>query len=206
VTIVVNSQGSPPPPPPDPTPPSGTTAPPAAPGVDVRIEPKISGYPALVKWVAEEIGVDETVIDIWYANTLASARDIPPYYAYSRFKKAASVLQDPRGEYADALVQVVTEFASSAAPVTEEQMASIAKAIALAPNIETGNVYVLAGSYLDSVVDYVAFLVHEMGFSEEDAIEFVTSKYVDRVVEKENMLLAVSVALRLTNLYLEESL
>ena len=176
-----------------------TTAPPAAPGVDVRVEPEISGYPALVKWVAEELGVDERLTDVRFANTLASAQDIPPYDAYSSFKKAANVLRDRRGTHTDALAQVISEFASSAAPPTEEQMASIAEAIA--HNTETGNVYALAGSYLDSLAEYVAFLVHEVDFSEEDAVEFVMTKYVDQLAEKENVGLAAYVAARLVNLY-----
>ncbi|MBL7187259.1 MAG: tandem-95 repeat protein [Phycisphaerae bacterium] len=176
-----------------------TTAPPAAPGVDVRVEPEISGIPALIKWVAEELGVDERLMDVRFANTLASARDIPPYDAYSSFKKAANVLRDRRGIHTDALAQVISEFASSAAPPTEEQMASIAEA--MARNTETGNVYALAGLYLDSLAEYVTFLVHEVGFSERHAVEFVTAKYADQLAEKENVGLAAYVAARLASLY-----
>jgi len=176
-----------------------TTAPPAAPGVDVRVEPEISGIPALVKWVAEELGVNERLIDVRFANTPASARDIPPYDAYSSFKKAANVLRDRRGIYTDALAQVINEFASSAAPPTEEQMASIAEAISR--STETGNVYALAGLYLDSLAEYVAFLVHEVSFSEEDAVEFAATKYVDQLAEKENVGLAAYLTARLANLY-----
>jgi len=61
-----------------------TIAPPPAPGVDVRIEPEISGSPALVKWVSVELGVDEKMVDVWFANTLASARDITPFESYGR--------------------------------------------------------------------------------------------------------------------------
>jgi len=147
-----------------------TTAPPPAPGVDVRIEPEISGYPALIKWVAQEIGVNERTVDVWFANTLASARDIPPIESYEGFKKAAKVLQDRRGIHADALVQVISEFASSTAPPSEEQMASIADAIAL--STESNSVYARAGLYLDSLAVYVAFLVDEMGFSADEEEDF----------------------------------
>ena len=177
----------------------GTIAPPAAPGVDVRVEPEISGYPALVKWVAVEIGADEKVIDIWFANTLTSVRDITPYEAYAKFKKAANVLQDSKGLHTDALAQLISEFASSTAPPTEEQMASVAEAIAR--NTEAGNVYARAGQYLDSFAEYVAFLVNEMGFSEADAAKFVTAKYVKRLAEKNNVDVAAFVAARLANLY-----
>ena len=78
-------------------------------------------------------------------------------------------------------------------------MASIAEAIAR--STETGNVYALAGLYLDSLAEYVAFLVHEVGFSEEDAVEFVATKYVDQLAEKENVGLAAYLTARLANLY-----
>ena len=78
-------------------------------------------------------------------------------------------------------------------------MASVAEAIAR--NTEAGNVYALAGLYLDSFAEYVAFLVHEMGFSEEDAVAFVTTRYVDQLAEKNNVDIAAFVAARLANLY-----
>ncbi len=134
-----------------------------------------------------------------FANSPASAGDIPLYGAYSSFKKAANVLRDRRGIHTDALAQVIGEFASSSAPPTEEQMASVAQAIAR--NTEAGNVYARAGQYLDSFAEYVAFLVNEMGFSEKDAAKFVTAKYVDRLAEKNNVDVAAFVAARLANLY-----
>jgi filamentous hemagglutinin family protein len=178
---------------------SSVAPPPPAPGVDVRVEPEISDFPALTKWVSEELGIDQRLVDVQVADALASAREIPPYDAYSSFKNAAIILQDRRGIHAAALAQVISEFASSTAPPTEEQMASIAEAIAR--NTETGNVYALAGSYLDSLSRYVVFLVSEMGFSEEDAAQFVTAKYVDRFAEKENVGVAAYVASRLATLY-----
>ncbi|MHC4119672.1 MAG: Ig-like domain-containing protein [Planctomycetota bacterium] len=176
-----------------------TTAPPPAPGVDVRMEPQISGTPALIKWVAEEIGTKERAVDVWFANTLASARDISPIESYANFKKAAKVLQDRRGIHADALAQVISEFASSTLPPSEEQMASIADAIAL--NTESNSVYARAGSYLDSLAAYVAFLVDEMGFTPDDAIEFVTTKYVDRLASREDVNVVTYIAARLAGLY-----
>jgi len=174
-------------------------APPPAPGVNVIIEPEISGTPALVKWVAEEIGVSERVVDVWFANTLASARDIAPVNSYSRFKKAARILQDSKGIHTSALSQVIDEFASSTAPPTEEQMASIAEAISV--SAESDSVYALAGEYVNSLENYVTFLVTEMGFSQEDAVVFVTDKYVDQLAEKESVGLAAYVAARLADIF-----
>lgn len=175
-----------------------TTAPPAAPGVDVRIEPEISGAPALVKWVALELGISEKLVDVWFANAVASAREIPPVDSYASFKKAAKVLQDPTGIHTSALSRVIAEFASSTAPPTEEQMASIAGAIAGA---EDESIYAVAGEYVKSLEDYVTFLVGEMGFSQEDAIALVTEKYVSKLAEKENVGLAAYVAAELANVF-----
>jgi hypothetical protein len=180
-------------------PPVSKTAPPPAPGVDVRIEPEISGKPALVKWVAEEIGVNERVVDVWFANTLASARDIPPVDSYSRFKKSAKVLRDPTGKHASALSQVVSEFASSTAPPTEEQMASIAEAIS--GTTESESVYALAGEYVNSLENYVTFLITQMDFSQEDALAFVTDKYVDQLAEKKSVGVAAYVAAVLADMF-----
>ncbi|MHC4565907.1 MAG: Ig-like domain-containing protein, partial [Planctomycetota bacterium] len=176
-----------------------TKAPPAAPGVDVRIQPEISGVPALVKWVSLELGVAEGLVDIWFANTLASARNIAPFYSYSSFKRVAMVLQDSRGTYASALSQVIDEFASSTAPPTEEQLASIAGAIS--GSAEPGSVYALAGAYVNSLGDYTNFLVREMGFSQEDAVVFITTKYVDRLAEEESVGLAAYVAAELADMF-----
>ena len=189
VTITV-AQGPPPP---------STKAPPAAPGVDLRIQPEISGTPALVKWVAVEIGVSERMVDVWFANTLASARDIAPFNSYSNFKKAARILQDPRGIHTSALSQVIDEFASSTAPPTEEQMASIAEAIS--GSAEPGSVYALAGAYVSSLEDYVTFLVGEMGFSQGDAIALATTKYVEQLAEKQSVGLAAYVAAELAGIF-----
>lgn len=195
VTITVNAG----PPVPAPTPSSGKKVPPAAPGVDVRIEPEISGKPALIKWVAEEIGVDERVVDVWFANTLASARDIAPVDSYSKFKKSAKVLKDSRGIHASALSQVIDEFASSTAPPTEEQMASIAEAIS--GTAESDSIYALAGEYVNSLENYVTFLVAEMDFSQEDAVAFVTEKYVDQLAEKGSVGVAAYVAATLADIF-----
>jgi hypothetical protein len=196
VTITVNESGVVPPPTVNE---SSPAPPPPAPGVDVRVEPEISDFPALTKWVSEELGIDQRLVDVQVGDALASARDIPPYDAYLGFKKAASILQDRRGIHTNALAQVISEFASSAAPPTEEQMASIAEAIAR--NTETDNVYALAGTYLDSLSSYVAFLVSQMGFSEEDAAQFVTAKYIDKLAGKENVGVAAYVSARLATLY-----
>jgi len=157
-----------------------------------RIEFEISGYPALAKWVAEELGVDERMIDIWMVNTVASSRKIQPVDTYTRLKAAAIILKDSDGVYIAALTQVVNEFASSLTPPTEEQMASIAEAITR--NGGDDSHYALAGKYLRALADYIGILNSEMGFSAVESVQFVTNKYINRLTGDENVGVAAFLA------------
>ena len=164
---------------------------PAAP-IPEQIMIEVSGCPALVKWVAAELGTDESKIQVWMANALASARDIQSCDACADLKEAATILQDVDGTRVAALADVINEFASSTAPPTEEQMASIADAIA---NDIEGNVqYAAAGEYLDALAKYVGILNSEMGFSADESIQFATNNYVLKLVEGENLGVAAYVA------------
>jgi len=186
-------------------PPTTQTAPPtlalpyipAAP-VPERLEFEISGSPALAKWVALELGVDERMIDIWAVNTLASTKNIQPYDSYVGLKNAAKILQDADGSHIAALTQVINEFASSTAPPTEEQMASIADAITR--NTDTDSYYAVAGEYLDALVTYIGILNNDMGFSAAESVQFVTDKYVGRLAQGENVGVAAFIAASLAAL------
>ncbi|HUT45670.1 MAG TPA: Ig-like domain-containing protein, partial [Sedimentisphaerales bacterium] len=168
-----------------------------APGLQIEVV-EISGCPALTKWVASELGTDESKIQIWMANALASNRGIPPCDACADLKEAATILQDVDGTRVAALAQVISQFASSTAPPTEEQMASIAYAIA---NDIEGNVqYAAAGEYLDALAKYVGILNSEMGFTADESVQFATDNYVQKLVEGEEMGVAAYVAARLTAL------
>jgi len=170
---------------------------PAAPGLEpVTIE--VSGCPALVKWAAAELGTDERMIQVWMASALASARDIQPCNTCADLKAAATTLQDAGGTRLAALAQVINEFASSDAPPTEEQMASIADAIA---NDIEGNVqYAAAREYLDALAAYIGILNTEMGFSTVDSMQLATDNYVAPLAEGDNVGVAAYVAARLTAL------
>jgi len=170
---------------------------PVAPGLE-RAEIEISGCPALMKWAAEEIGTDERVVQIWMVNALASTRNIQPCDMCANLRHAAIILQDAEGIRIAALAQIVNEFASSTAPPTEEQMASIADAIARSS--ETNSHYFLAGEYLDALVEYVGILNSELNFSMEESIEFATEKYIGRLTQSENVSLAAFIAARLAAL------
>jgi len=190
VTITVNEQ--------PPAPPAPLSIP-ATPGLDsLKIEVQTSGCPALVKWAAEEIGIDQRMVQIWINNSLASTGDIQPCNACSELKNSAQILQDADGSHIAALAQVIDEFASSDTPPTEEQMASIADAIAR--NTSENSYYAVAGEYLDALASYVGVLNNEMGFSAVESVQFVTDKYVGRLAQGGNVGVATFIAANLAAL------
>ncbi|OHB62676.1 MAG: hypothetical protein A2168_09115 [Planctomycetes bacterium RBG_13_50_24] len=159
---------------------------------------EISGSPALAKWVALELGVDERMIDIWAVNTLASNKSVQPYNTYASFKAAATILKDADGSHIAALAKVISEFVSGNTPPTEEQMASIADVIAR--NTDEDNYYAVAGEYLDALVTYVSILNNDMGFSAAESVQFVTDKYVGRLAKSDNVGVATFIAVSLASL------
>ena len=158
-----------------------------APGLDRigRIDVEVSGCPALAKWVAKELGIDESTIEIRMANSLASNKGIQPYDMYSKFRNAAIILQDADGSHMAALIKVINEFASSAAPLTEEQMLSIADAITR--NTDKDSYYALAKEYIDALMTYTGILSSEMGVSTRESVRFVTYKYISRSTQTQNV-------------------
>jgi len=167
---------------------------PAAP-LPERLSFEISGYPALMNWVAKELGVDTGSIQIGVTGSLASTKDIQPYRSFSKLRAVATILQDAGGQYINALAQVIYEFASSTAPPTEEQMASIADA--MVSNTGANNQYALAAKYLDALAEYVGILNGEMGFTKEQAVQLATEKYVNKLAESDNPAVAAYIAARL---------
>ena len=131
-------------------------------------------------------------------KALASTGNIQPCDACANLKEAATILQDVDGARVAVLTQVISEFASSTAPPTEEQMASIAGAIA--NDIEGNRQYAAAGEYLDALAKYVGVLNSEMGFSADESVQFATNNYVEKLVEDENMGVAAYVAASLAAL------
>jgi hypothetical protein len=170
---------------------------PVAPGLERR-EIEYSGCPALAKWVAMELGVDEANLEIWMANALASSRDIQPFDTYAKLRTAAVILKDISGTHIAALTQVVNEYASSTAPPTEEQMASIADAIS--SNAGADNHYGIAEEYLNALAQYISILNTEMGFSMDEAVQFATANYVNQLADRGNANVAAYVSARLAEL------
>ena len=162
-----------------------------------RLSFEVEGYPALMSWVAKELGVEEGNIQIGVPNTLASEKGIQPYNAFTRLKKVALILQDAGGEYIKALAQVISQYASSNAPPTEEQMASIANVIS--SNAGANNQYALAGEYLDALAEYVKILHQELGFTTDQAVQLAMNNYVNKLAG-DNTAVSAYVNARLTAL------
>jgi filamentous hemagglutinin family protein len=193
VTVTIDVGSMPPPPPP----PAPVPYIEPAPGLEREVI-ETSGCPALTKWAASELGTDQGQIQIWFANSVASGRNIQPCDACANLKEAATILQDADGSRVAALAQVISQFASSDAPPSEEQMASIADAIA--NDIGGNRQYAEAGEYLDALAKYVGILTDEIGLSTDQSIQLATDNYVSKLAEGENVGVAAYVASRLAAL------
>ena len=154
-----------------------------------------AGCPALMKWTADELGIDGRMMEIWTANALASSMEIQPCDTCGRLKGVATILQDAEGTYKAALGQVISEFASSIAPPSDEEMTLIANAIS--NNNGANNHYAAAGIYLDALTMYVGILINEMNLSTEDSVMFAANRYVIPLVDSESVGMAAFVAARL---------
>jgi len=165
-----------------------------APGLDRigRVDVEVSGCPALAKWVAKELGIDESSIEIRMANSLASNKGIQPYDTYSKFRNAAIILQDADGSHMAALVQVINEFASSTGPLSEEQVITIANAIT--GSTDEDSYYAIADKYLDALATYINILSSEMGVSKTESARFVTYKYISPLTRDQNVGVAAFLA------------
>jgi hypothetical protein len=179
-----------------PTPPPVPFIPPA-PGLQREVV-EVSGCPSLMQWAASELGTDEGTIQVQIANALSSTSSIQPCDACSDLKAAATILQDVDGTRVAALAEMINEFASSTAPPTEEQMASIADAIA--NDIEGNSQYAAAGEYLDALATYVGILNNQMGLTADESIQFATDNYIEQLAEDEDTGVAAYVASRLAAL------
>ena len=161
------------------------------------MEFEVSGCPALIDWTANEVGIENEMVQVWMINAMASPRDIQPCDACASLKAAATtVLQDPLGTYQTAMVEVMNEYASSDVPLSEEQMALINTAIT--NNTEDDNALARFEEYLDILVAYVGILNNDLGFTPADSITVATDKYIAPLIESDNVGLATYLAARLT--------
>ena len=160
-------------------------------------ELEISGCPALTKWAARELGIGGGTTQISFANSPASGASIPPCDACAGLKRTAMILRDYAGTHIAALSGVISDFASSDAPLSEEQDAAIF--VAIADGAGGSNEYALAKEYLDALAEYVGILNNGMDFSAAESTEFVMDKYIAPLAEGENVALVTFLAKRLTS-------
>jgi len=151
----------------------------------------------LMNWLAGEIGVPAEDIQVVVADALALNTDIQPCEMCARLMEASKSLQDVDGTRIAAMAQVVNEFVTTPAPPSEEQMTSIAAA--LAEHVGDGTHYAAAGQWIDALVAYIGIMNTEMGYSASDATAFA-QKYLAPVTDTGNVALIAYVQARLAAL------
>ncbi len=154
------------------------------------------GCPALLEWLAAEIGVPAEDMQAFVADAFAYSTDIQPCQACAQLKDAAAILADDDGTRVAALARVVNEFVAPGAPIAAEQMALVAAAVT---SPTAGTHYAAAGEWLDALVQYVSILNTEMGYSAAETLAFV-GKYTTPITQGDNATLAAYVEARLAAL------
>jgi len=163
------------------------------------VELEYSGCPALMKWTANELGLDQRMMQIWTTNAMASTQDIQPCNTCAKLRSVATVLNDAEGTHTAALAEVIGEYASRTAPPSPEEMTMIASAI-----VESGDDnsnYARARVYLDALSEYVRTLNTEMHFSAEESVLFAADRYIAPLAEEsQNDAMVAFIAARLAEM------
>lgn len=109
-----------------------------------------------------------------------NASNKPLHQAATRLRELAAVLHDTDGSHIVALGRVVNEFVNTAVPPSPEQFASISQALAGGGE---GTHYATAGQWLDTLTEYVAILVGDIGWPADESVAFAMGKYGPSVTE-----------------------
>jgi filamentous hemagglutinin family protein len=157
------------------------------------VDVKASGCPALMTWLASEIGTSTEQVQVLFASARGFGYDIQPCDTCARLQGASRILADSDGTHVAALARVVNEFAAADTPPSEEQMALIAAALEIP---EEGTDYAMASRWLDALTDYVVTLNRDLGLSMDDATASA-GKYVAPIAAGDNLALAGYVSARL---------
>jgi hypothetical protein len=159
-------------------------------------ELKFTGCPALMNWVAKELGVERDQIQLYFEGAMAMSSDVQPCETCARLKNTALALMDTDGTKTKALAQVVNEFAPAGAPPSEEQMAMIATAM---NNPQEGSRYALAAQWLDALAQYVNILHKDFNLPTNESMAFA-AKYTTPVTSSGNTAMAAYVQAKLAGL------
>jgi filamentous hemagglutinin family protein len=156
---------------------------------------KFTGCPAVMNWVANELGIEKDQIQIYVDGAMAMSSDVQPCEVCAQLKNTALVLLDPDGSQLKALAGVVNEFAGGAPP-SEEQMAMIATAM---NEPQEGSQYALAAQWLDALTSYVNILNKDLQLPMDETLAFA-QKYTSPAVNSGNAALATYVQAKLASL------
>ena len=142
----------------------------------------IGGCPALMNWLAAELGIGEEQLQLYIANALAMSADIHPCQMCARLRNAAGIVDDITAGRAAALADIITTELGGplAGPPSPEQLAIIATALATPTE---GTQYASAAELLDAVATYVIILTDELGWQTVDAIALFMQKHGAPITE-----------------------
>ncbi|MHC4740019.1 MAG: autotransporter outer membrane beta-barrel domain-containing protein, partial [Planctomycetota bacterium] len=171
--------------------------PPVAEPLDVQYSPQVSGCPAAMGAVANELAIAEETLQISIGNMLALNPTIQPCNACAGLLNAAAILRDEDGARMAALIQVFNEQAPANVPFSPAMATSIVTAFADQMDDGSQSHYATAMDYIDAFVQYVAILDTGLGSPVEDSTAFVMAKYGAGITESENSNIAAFVAARL---------
>jgi hypothetical protein len=152
------------------------------------------GCPALMEWLANEVGVPEDV-EVTIAAAFVSSTDCQPCAAAARLKAAATTLADEDGSHMAAMNQVFSEVAPADAPFTPEMANSIVDAFS--GRVNDGTQYATAIEYIDAFVEYVSILNTELGSPVSDPVAYVMEKYGSDIRNSDNENMTAFLATRL---------
>ncbi|HUU19843.1 MAG TPA: hypothetical protein VMW72_22015, partial [Sedimentisphaerales bacterium] len=171
---------------------ASATSMPASPEIsDIgQIESTVSGD---LQWLGEELGLCEgdqqgeddnrcqEITQAYLAGAFLQASDMRPQQAAAQLRQLAGLLHDTDGSRIAALGRVINEFAQPDVPPSPEQFASIGQAFAI--HVNDGTHYSTAKEWLDALAEYTMLLISEIGWSSDDSVAFVMSKYGPTVTE-----------------------
>jgi hypothetical protein len=157
---------------------------------------KSAGCPALLNWVAKEIGVSKDQIQIYVEGAMAMSSSVQPCDVCARLKNSALVLMDADGAQLKALSQVVNEFSAGGAPPSEEQMAMIEVKL---QNPQEGTQYAMAAEWLNALADYIKILHSDLQLPTDESMAFA-AKYTTPATSSDNTAMAAYVQAKLAGM------
>ena len=170
---------------------------PITPNVSEAVQVESTTISNDLQWLGEELGLCEgdqqgeddnqcqEITQAYLAGAFLQASDLRPHQAAAQLRDLAELLHDTEGSRIAALGQVINEFAQPDLPPSPEQFASIGQSFTL--HVNDGTHYATAKQWLDGLVEYTMLLISEIGWSSEDSIAFVMSKYGPTVTEGGNI-------------------